>query len=48
MLGIVHEMGTVLETNNGIRVWINLSAPGGPNPEISPTLEGIMIPRYFR
>ena len=48
MLGIVHEMGTVLGTNNDIRVWINWSAPSGANPEISPTPEGIMIPRYFR
>lgn len=46
MLGIVHDMGTVLETNNSIRVWI--SAPSGANPEIALTLEGIMIPRYFR
>ena len=46
MLGIVHDMGTVLETNNSIRVW--KSAPSGANPEISLTLEGIMIPRYFR
>lgn len=47
MLGIIHEMGTVLQTNNDIRVWINLSTPSGANPEISPALEG-MIPRYFQ